>query len=162
VYVKIVAGVIAVILVLVLGSAYHLGATVVGKQDDFEAQVRQWVQERTTVAQIDSIDEYRGNQSYAVVLGKNQAGTPVVVWLTAETVAFDSLEKAVTRESVEAAVKKGFPDGAIRHIVPGIDEKNRFWEVTLQDQQGRFHYLHYDLFTGALLTSYVVSPKIVR
>ncbi|MEJ8544821.1 DUF5590 domain-containing protein [Brevibacillus borstelensis] len=157
-YARIITGIVAVILLIVLGSAYHLGATVRGKQNDFEAQVRQWVKDRTTIEQIDSIDEYRGNQSYAVVLGKNQAGTPVVVWLTADTIAFDSLEKAVTRESVETAVKKGFPGGTVRHIVPGIDEKNRFWEVTLQDEKGRFHYLHYHLFTGALLTSYVVSP----
>lgn len=155
-YWRIIAGVFAILLVVGLSSAYHLGATVVGKQKDFESQVRQWVQERTTIAQIATIDEYRGKESYAVVTGVNKAGTPVIVWMTADTIAFDTMERMVTRESVEAAVKKGFPQGEIYRIVAGIDGEKRFWEVTVRDEEGRFHYLHYDLYTGALLTSYVI------
>ncbi|TRY28185.1 hypothetical protein FOI68_02170 [Brevibacillus sp. LEMMJ03] len=157
-YVRIFLGAVTVCLVVALGAAYHLTSTVVGKRHDFEDQVRQWVQERTTIAQIDAIDEYRGKQAYAVVLGKNMAGTPVVAWLTADKAEFDTMDRAVSRESVEAAVKKGFPDARVLHIVPGLDENSRFWEVTLQDRDGRFHYLHYDLFSGKLLTSYIISP----
>ncbi|CAJ1002797.1 uncharacterized protein YpmB [Brevibacillus aydinogluensis] len=156
--VRIIIGAVAVCLVVTLGAAYHLTSTVVGKRHDFEDQVRQWVQERTTITEIDVIDEYRSKESYAVVLGKNKVGTPVVAWLTADKAVFDTMDRAVSRESVEEAVRKGFPDARVLHIVPGLDENSRFWEVTLQDRDGRFHYLHYDLFSGKLLTSYIVSP----
>ncbi|USG63468.1 DUF5590 domain-containing protein [Brevibacillus ruminantium] len=157
-YLRITTIVLAALLLIVLGSAYHLSATVLGKQADFENKVRNWVQERTTITEIDSIDEYRGKQSYAVVIGKNRAGTKVIAWLTEDTIAFDTMERMVTRESVEASVKQGFPTGKILHLVPGMDENSRFWEVTLKNADGRFHYIHYDLYTGAVLTSYLVSP----
>lgn len=157
-FVRIVVGVIAVILLTGAGFAYHLTSSVAGKRQAFDEVVRQWVQDRTTITEIESIDEYRGKESYAVVLGKNKAGTSVVAWLTDKTAAFDSMERAVPRKNVEAAVQKNFPNAEIRHIVPGLDAEKRFWEVTLKDQDGRFHYLHYDLFSGALSTAYTLSP----
>ena len=149
---------LAVLLVVGAGFAYHLAASVVGGRSDFAEQVMTWVQERTTISQVDSIDEYRGKQSYAVVLGKNKEGTPVVAWLTDKTAAFDRMDRAVPRKNVEAAALKGFPQATITHIVPGLENEQRFWEVTLKDKDGRYHYLHYDLFSGALLASYVLSP----
>ena len=69
------------------------------------------------------------------------------------------MERAVPRKSVEAAVLKSFPGSEVKQIVPGLDNEQRFWEVTLKDKEGRYHYLHYDLFSGALLTSYVLNPN---
>lgn len=156
--VRIFAGVLLILVVFVAGWAYHLAEAVVSERNDFEKQVVEWVQERTTITQIDSIDEYRGKQSYAVVIGKNQVGTPVVAWLTEESVTFDRMDLAVPRENVEAAATQSFPGASIIRIVPGLDGEQRFWEVTMRDQDGRYHYLHYDLYSGALLTSYVLSP----
>ncbi|KQL49337.1 DUF5590 domain-containing protein [Brevibacillus choshinensis] len=156
--VRITVVVIAALLLIGAGFTYHLTSSVVGERNSFDDQVMQWVQERTTISQVDSIDEYRGKQSYAVVLGKNNAGTPVVAWLTDKTAAFDRMDLAVPRKNVEAAVLKGFPQATITHIVPGLENEKRFWEVTLTDKDGRFHYLHYDLFNGTLLASYVLSP----
>lgn len=155
---RMIMGVVAVLLLIVAGAGYHLASSVVGGRQYFDEQVLQWVKDRTTISQVDSIDEYRGKQSYAVVLGKNNAGTPVVAWLTEKTADFDRMDRAVPRQNVETAVKKGFPQAKVKHIVPGLDNGQRFWEVTLQDREGRFHYLYYDLFNGALLTSYVLSP----
>jgi uncharacterized protein YpmB len=148
------------LLILVVGVAgwgYHLSSSVVAKRHDFKEQVVQWVKERTTITEIESIDEYRGKESYAVVIGKNEAGTPVVAWLTEEKAAFDRMDLAVPRENVEAAIAQNYPGSSIIRMVPGLDGEKRFWEVTMQDQDGRYHYLHYDLFTGALLTSYMLS-----
>ncbi|MGG1659697.1 DUF5590 domain-containing protein [Brevibacillus sp. NRS-1366] len=157
-FVRIIVGVVAVVLLTGAGFAYHLTSSVVGERQAFDHIVQQWVHDRTTITQIESIDEYRGKESYAVVLGKNQAGTSVVAWLTEKSAAFDSMERAVPRKNVEAAVLKSFPEAEVRHIVPGLDKEQRFWEVTLKDKDGRYHYLHYDLFSGALLTSYVLNP----
>ncbi|GED66716.1 hypothetical protein BRE01_04180 [Brevibacillus reuszeri] len=157
-FVRIVVGIIAVILLTGAGFAYHLTSSVAEERQAFNGVVQQWVKDRTTITEIESIDEYRGKESYAVVLGKNQAGTQVVAWLTDKTAAFDTMERAVPRKNVEEAVLKNFPNAEIRHIVPGLDNEKRFWEVTLKDQNGRFHYLHYDLFSGALLASYALSP----
>jgi len=157
--VRMIVVVIAVLLVVGTGFAYHLTSSVVGERSSFDEQVRQWVQQRTTISQVESIDEYRGQQSYAVVLGKNQAGTPVVAWLTEKSAAFDRMDRAVPRKNVEQAVSKGFPGAKVTHIVPGLENDKRFWEVTLRDKDGRFRYLHYDLFSGALLASYVLSPN---
>jgi uncharacterized protein YpmB len=158
VYVRIVLGVLIIAVVAVLGFAYNLASHVLGERHDFEAQVRKWVQERTTITQIDAIDEYRGKQTYAVVMGKNAAGTPVVAWLTAEHAVFDRLDLGVRKESVEAAAKQGFPEGRVLHVVPGLDGEQRFWEVTLRDRDGRYHYLHYDFFSGKLLKAYAIQP----
>lgn len=154
---RMIVGALVFVLIVGAGFAYHLTSTVVGKRSDFDEQVMKWVQERTTISQVDSIDEYRGKQSYAVVLGKNQVGTPVVAWLTDKTAAFDRMDRAVPQKNVEAAVLKGFPGAKILHIVPGLDNDQRFWEVTLQDKDGRYRYLHYDLFHGGLLASYVLA-----
>jgi uncharacterized protein YpmB len=158
VVVRLIASVLTVLVLLVVGWAYHLTSSVVSARDDFEAQVRTWTQERTTITQIDSIEEYRGKQSYAVVFGKNKAGTPVIAWLTEETTVMDRWDLAVPKENVEAAVKRDYPQGVVTAIVPGLNGERRFWEVTMKDQDGRFHYLHYDLYTGQVLTSYVLSP----
>lgn len=157
-FVRIMIGIAAVLLLSGVGAAYHLATSIVGGRQDFDEQVMQWVQARTTITQVESIDEYRGKQSYAVVVGKNEAGTPVVAWLTEKTAAFDRMDRAVPKENVMAAVEKGFPQSEVTHIVPGLDNEQRFWEVTLKDKEGRIHYLHYDLFKGNLLTSYVLSP----
>ena len=151
-------GIIAALLLFVAGWAYHLASSVVQDRHDFESQVRQWVSERTTILEIEEIDEYRGKQSYAVVTGKNQAGTPVIAWLTEEHAIMDRFDLAVPKKSVEEAVKKSYPQSQITRIVPGMDGEQRFWEVTMEDQDGRFHYLHFNLYTGELLMSYVLSP----
>ncbi|MFD2371724.1 DUF5590 domain-containing protein [Brevibacillus sp. GCM10020057] len=156
--VRMIVVVIAALLVVGAGFAYHLTSFVVGGRSSFDEQVMKWVEERTTISQVESIDEYRGKQSYAVVIGKNQVGTPVVAWLTDKTAAFDRMDLAVPRKNVEEAVAKGFPGAKVTHIVPGMEGDKRFWEVTLKDKDGRFRYLHYDLFSGALLASYVLSP----
>ncbi|MDR7313929.1 DUF5590 domain-containing protein [Brevibacillus nitrificans] len=156
--VRMIVVVIAVLLIVGTGFTYHLASSVVGARSNFDEQVMQWVEERTTITQVDSIDEYRGKQSYAVVLGKNKVGTPVVAWLTDKTAVFDRMDRAVPLKNVETAVLKSFPDATITHIVPGLENEKRFWEVTLKDKDGRFRYLHYDLFSGALLASYVLSP----
>ncbi|MGN7468988.1 cell wall elongation regulator TseB-like domain-containing protein [Brevibacillus sp. SAFN-007a] len=156
--VRIIVGAIIVLLVTGTGMTYHLTASVAGERKQFETTVREWVQTRTTIAEIESIDEYRGTESYAVVIGKNQAGTPVVAWMTAEKVTFDRMDLAVPRKNVEEAVSKAFPQSVITHIVPGLEKDKKFWEVTLKDANGRYRYLHYDLFSGALLASYVLSP----
>ncbi|MGZ0053257.1 cell wall elongation regulator TseB-like domain-containing protein [Brevibacillus gelatini] len=156
--VRIIVGAIIVLVLTGAGFAYHLTASVAGERKQFEATVREWVQARTTIAEIESIDEYRGTESYAVVIGKNKAGTPVVAWMTAEKAVFDRMDLAVPRKHVEEAVSKAYPQSAITHIVPGLEGDKKFWEVTVKDANGRYHYLHYDLFSGALLTSYVLSP----
>ncbi|GEB32767.1 MULTISPECIES: DUF5590 domain-containing protein [Brevibacillus] len=156
--VRIIVGVIAALLLTIAGFAYHLTASVAGERTQFDATVREWVQTRTTIAEIESIDEYRGTESYAVVIGKNKAGTPVVAWMTADKVSFDRMDLAVPRKNVEDAVNKAFPKSEITHIVPGLEKDKKFWEVTVKDANGRYHYLHYDLFSGALLASYVLSP----
>lgn len=156
--VRIIVRAIIALLVTGAGFAYHLTASVAGERNQFEATVREWVQARTTIDEIESIDEYRGTESYAVVIGKNNAGTPVVAWMTAEKVAFDRMDLAVPRKNVEEAVSKAFPQSEITHIVPGLEKDKKFWEVTVKDANGRYHYLHYDLFSGALLASYVLSP----
>ncbi|WP_400163742.1 DUF5590 domain-containing protein [Brevibacillus sp. TJ4] len=155
--VRIIAGILVILLLVAGGFGYHLTSAVVSKKQDFEQQVEQWVRERTTIAEIESIDEYRGKQHYAVVIGKNKVGTSVVAWLTEDEVAFDRMDLAVPRENVEAAIAQNYPDAGMVRMVPGLDGDKRFWEVTVQDKDGRFHYLHYDLFTGELLTSYVLS-----
>jgi uncharacterized protein YpmB len=157
VYVRIVLVVLALSVVAALGFAYHLASHVLEERHNFEAQVRKWVQDRTTITQIDAIEEYRGKQSYAVVLGKNATGTPVVAWLTAEHVVFDRLDLAVPKVKVEETAKRGFPQGSVLHVVPALEGEQRFWEVTLRDSGGRYHYLHYDFFSGKLLKSYAVQ-----
>ncbi|MFS0555590.1 DUF5590 domain-containing protein [Brevibacillus sp. 179-C9.3 HS] len=156
--VRIILSVVAVILLTGAGFAYHLTASVAGEREQFEETVRQWVQDRTTITEIESIDEYRGKESYAVVIGKNKAGTPVVAWMTDQKVSFDRMDLAVPKKNVEDAVYKSFPQSEITHLVPGLENDKKFWEVTVKDKDGRFHYIHYDLFTGALLTSYVLAP----
>lgn len=153
-----ITGIIAALLLIVAGWAYHLASSVVQDRHDFASKVRLWVSERTTIEEIDEIDEYRGKQSYAVVTGKNQAGTPVIAWLTEEHAVVDRLDLAVPKKNVEDAIKRSYPESHVTRIVPGIDGEQRFWEVTLEDQDGRFHYLHFNLYTGELLTSYVLSP----
>ncbi|MCK9906903.1 DUF5590 domain-containing protein, partial [Frankia sp. Cpl3] len=96
------------------------------------------------ITEIEQIDEYRGKQSYAVVIGKNRVGTPAIAWITPQSVVFDTMDKAVPRESVMAAVSKSFPQAKLLHLVPGIDGSVRFWEATLLDHDGRYRYIHYD------------------
>lgn len=157
--VRIILIVMSALLLTGAGFAYHLTSSVVGGRQQFEDTVRQWVQDRTTIAQIDSIDEYRGKENYAVVIGKNQAGTPVVAWMNEQKVSFDRMDLAVPRKNVEDAVYKSFPQSEITHLVPGLEKDRKFWEVTVKDKDGRFHYIQYDLFTGALQASYMLAQK---
>jgi uncharacterized protein YpmB len=155
--IRLTIGAAAVILVVALGITYHLCSHIIGERRAFENQVREWTQNRTSIVQIDEIMEYRGKQSYAVVLGKNAVGTPVVAWMTADTLVFDTMDRAVSKQSVITAAQQGFPRARILHAVPGLDNGQRFWEVTLLDSDGRYHYVHYDFMTGSVLKSYAIQ-----
>lgn len=152
-------GIVAMCMFLMgIALVYDLAKSVVADKQAFEEQGRAWALERTSITQVDEVAEYRGRQSYTVVMGKNKVGTPVIAWMTPTQVFFDTMDRAVTKESVMTAVKKGYPGMEIQYIVPGIDENQRFWEVALLDAQGKYHYVHYDFYTGQITKSYVVRP----
>jgi len=156
VYVRIMLGFFCV-LAVIFAFTYDLAASVVREKRSFEDQVRAWTAERTGITEIDEILEYRGKEAYAVVIGKNRVGTPVIAWMNEKTLQFDTLERAVPHAHVEEAVRKGHPDAQIVKIVPGLDGDLRFWEVTLRETDGRFVYIHYDFYTGQVLKSYSVQ-----
>ncbi|UFJ42738.1 DUF5590 domain-containing protein [Brevibacillus humidisoli] len=135
-------------------AVYHLASSVVAQQNNFDEQARQWAFERTTITQIDEISEYRGKSSYAVVIGKNKVGTPVIAWMTKDDVVFDVLHGTVPKKNVQEAVMKSHPNAVIKHIVPGIDGEKRFWEVLYIDEEKRYNYVYYDFHTGELLRAY--------
>ncbi|MGD8189250.1 DUF5590 domain-containing protein [Brevibacillus ginsengisoli] len=148
-------GLVIVAIVLVIGGfSYNMISNVISDKNQYEDQVRQWTKERTGITQIDQIDEYRGNKTYAVVIGKNQVGTPIVAWLTPDSVDFEILDGAVTKESVKTALEKGYKNPRIIHIVPGKDAKNKFWEAVFVDQENRYNYVYYDFWTGKVIKSY--------
>ncbi|MBO8162958.1 MAG: DUF5590 domain-containing protein [Brevibacillus sp.] len=142
--------------VLLVGAAasYHLTSAVVAEREAFIEQARKWALERTAITEIEEITEYRGRQSYTVVIGKNRVGTPVIAWMTPDQVVYDVLEGSVSKESVREAVLKNQPDAEIRHIVPGIDGDKRFWEVLFIDGEQRYNYVYYDFYSGELLKAY--------
>nr|WP_241254485.1 DUF5590 domain-containing protein [Brevibacillus sp. SYP-B805] len=144
-------------LALAFAFLYDLTSSVVGSQRAFEEQARKWAAERTTIAQIDEIDEYRGKQAYAVVMGKNQVGTPVIVWMNEKEIYFDTLARAVPKQSVLDAVRRGYPGGKILHVVPGLEENRPFWEAAVRDQEGRYLYIQYDFYTGKVIKTYTVQ-----
>ncbi len=156
-YIRIVIGASCVLL-LVIAFLYDLTASVVADKRSIEEQGRKWAQERTSITQVDEVAEYRGQQRYTVVIGKNQMGTPLIAWMTPDKVIFDTMERAVTKESVRVALQKGYPGTEIIRIVPGLNGERRFWEATLLDQEGKYHYIHYDFYTGQIIQSYVVRP----
>lgn len=152
--------VIASLILIAGGFSYHLTSKVVGERNTFEQQAKQWALTRTSITDIQEVDEYRGKQAYAVVIGKNRAGTPCIAWMTQQDVVFDTMERAVTRDSVMTAVAKGFPKAKLLHLVPGIDGSQRFWEATLLDQDGWYRYIHYDFYKGNVIQAYAVqTPK---
>ncbi len=155
--IRILIGSAIVIVVAALGFTYQLTSHVIGERRAFEEQVREWTQKRTGIVQIDEIDEYRGKVSYAVVLGKNTVGTPVVAWLTKDTIEFDTMDRAISKQNVISAAQRGFPQARVLHAVPGLDNGQRFWEVTLLDSDGRYHYVHYDFTTGKVLKTYAIQ-----
>jgi uncharacterized protein YpmB len=136
---------------------YDLTSSVVGSQRAIEEQARKWAAERTSITQIEEIDEYRGKQAYAVVMGKNRVGTPVIAWMNEKEIHFDTMEHAVTKQSVLDAVKRGYPGGKILHVVPGLEENRRFWEAAVRDQEGRYLYIQYDFYTGKVIKTYMVQ-----
>ncbi len=156
-YARILIG-LAGVLLLVAAAVYHLASSVVGERHAFAEQARQWAAQRTSITQIDEIDEYRGNQAYTVVIGKNQMGVPCIAWMTPDKVVFDTLDRAVSRDSVRQAVEKGFKNARIVHITPGIDGDSRFWEAVFVDESGRYNYVYYDLYTGKVQKSYRLNP----
>lgn len=146
--------VVAAIMLVISGFTYHMISTVISQKNQFQDQVLQWTKERTGITQIDQIDEYRGNKTYTVVIGKNQVGTPVVAWLTPDSVDFEILDGVVTKASVKTALEKGYKNPKIMHIVPGKDDKNKFWEAVFIDQENRYNYVYYDFWTGKVIKSY--------
>jgi len=142
--------------ILLIGcfAAYHLASSVVADQQRFVEQARQWALTRTSITQIDEISEYRGKQSYTVVIGKNKVGTPVIAWMTADELVFDLLEGTVPKKNVEETVLRNHPGADIQHIVPGIDGEQRFWEVLYIDEEQQYNYVYYDFYTGAFLRAY--------
>jgi len=157
VYARILIGVIAVT-VIAISFSYHLASAVVGKQQSFEQQVRQWTADRTTITEIHTIDEYRGKKTYAVVTGKNKSGTKVAAWMTSDDLVFGLLEKAVSREKVTELVMKENAKANIKNIVLGLDGEQRFWEVVFVDHEQRYNYAYYDFYSGKKLKSYKLSP----
>jgi uncharacterized protein YpmB len=156
VYVRILIALVGIVAIFA-AAAYHLASSVVSERDAFNKMARQWALERTSITQIEEIDEFRGKQSYAVVIGKNRFGTPVIAWLTADSQYYEAMERSVPKDNVIAAVKKGFPDAKLLHLVPGMDGEKRFWEATLLAQDGRYHYVYYDLYTGNVIKSYSIQ-----
>ncbi|MGC5324607.1 DUF5590 domain-containing protein [Brevibacillus sp. SYSU BS000544] len=149
---------VGILLLLLGGFLYHLTSSAVGEKYASEDQVRQWVKDRTGIAQIDEISEFRGTKVYAVVIGKNHFGTPVIAWLTPDSVDFEIMDGVVTRNSVQEAVLKGDKNARILHIVPGKDDNQKFWEAVYIDQEQRYNYVYYDFKTGKVLKSYRLNP----
>lgn len=156
-YIRIAIGALSLLL-LAFAFVYDLASSVVAEKRSFEEQARKWAQERTSITQVDEVAEYRGQQTYTVVIGRNQVGTPLIAWMTPEKVIFDTLDRAVTKESVTEALQKGYPGAEILQIVPGLAGDRRFWEATLLDQEGKYHYIRYDFYTGQITQSYAVRP----
>lgn len=152
---------IGCLFLLIGGFLYHLTSSAVGEKYASEDQVRQWVKERTGISQIDEISEYRGTKVYAVVIGKNQVGTPVIAWLTPDSADFEIMDGVVTKDSVKEAVLKGDKNARILHIVPGKDDKLKFWEAVYIDQEQRYNYVYYDFWTGKVIKSYRLNPLAV-
>ncbi|WP_139489124.1 cell wall elongation regulator TseB-like domain-containing protein [Brevibacillus dissolubilis] len=152
--------IISLICILALAGsfAYHLASSVVGDRSAFEEKVREWTAKRTTITQIDEISEYRGKETWAVVIGKNRFGTPVIAWLNEKHAKFDSLEGAITEKDITATLQKNDPTARIMHIVPGMEGEQRFWETLFVDKQNRYNYVYYDFKTGKVLKSYSVNP----
>lgn len=135
-------------------TVYHLTSSVVTQQERFVERARKWTFERTSITEIEEITEYRGKQSYTVVIGKNKVGTPVIAWMTEDELVFDLLQGTVAKQNVEDTVLRNHPGAVIQHIVPGIDGEQRFWEVLYIDKEGQYHYVYYDLYTGQFLRAY--------
>lgn len=157
-YVRVISIAVGCLLLLLGGFLYHLTSSAVGVKYAREEQVRQWVKDRTGITQVDEISEYRGTKTYAVVIGKNQVGTPVIAWLTQDSVDFEIMDGVVTKQSVQDAVLKGDKDAKILHIVPGKDDKQKFWEALYIDKEQRYNYVYYDFWTGKVLKSYRLNP----
>ncbi|AIG26282.1 MULTISPECIES: DUF5590 domain-containing protein [Brevibacillus] len=147
-------------LVVLGASLYQLLSSLLSERHTLEAEARALVAEKTNIAEIDTIEEYRGREAYIVVTGKNKVGTPVVAWFSKEHVTFDLLEKAFPRTKVKQVAEASYPGAQIERIVPGLEGDKKLWEVTLVDKQNRYNYVYYDFLTGQKIRAYTLNiPK---
>ncbi|MFM1652672.1 DUF5590 domain-containing protein [Brevibacillus sp. B_LB10_24] len=147
--------------IVIAAAVYFFVSSVVNQQYTFEDQARQWAGQRTHIAQIDQIAEYRGKQAYAVVMGKDADGKGLVAWMTPDETIVDSTDGMVAEEDVKQIALSAFPNGEIIHAVPGIDGYLRFWEILVIDQGGLYNYAYYDLHTGKLIKSYRLNQSTI-
>lgn len=156
-YVRIV---VIVLGILLLGGffASHLMYSVVAEKRDFEQQAREWALSRTAITEIEEVYEYRGTTNCAVVIGKNKQGAEAIAWLTKDSLYYDTLDGKVNKQSVTEAVTKHFAAYKTMQIVPGIENKQPFWEVVLKHPNGDYLYLYYDFYTGKMFKSFTIHP----
>jgi uncharacterized protein YpmB len=147
--------------IVIAAAFYFFVSSVVNQKYTFEEQARQWAGERTRIAQIDQIAEYRGKQAYTVVMGKDADGKGLIAWMTPDETVVDPTDGIVSEEDVKQTALAAFPNGEIVHAVPGIDGYLRFWEILVIDKDGLYNYAYYDLHTGKLIKSYRLNPSAI-
>lgn len=147
-------------LLLLVAFAYHLSSSVVADRNDFMEKAEQWARQRTSLKEITEIQEFRGKESYAVLMGKNVAGTPIIIWINEESVQMELLNEVYPREKIIQSVQSRYPGAVMQHAVAGLDGDQRFWEIVFMDEQSRYHYQYYDLYTGQILRSYRLQKPV--
>ena len=153
--------IISVCVVVIVGiGVYFLLEGLLTERRAIEAESQSYIVQKTTITQIDYIDEYRGKEVYKVVIGKDDKGTSLISWFNDKKTVTEELQNGIPHEEINQKALKEYPGAVVKRIVPGLEGEQKLWEVTLLDKDKRYNYVYYDFTTGTLLRAYTLNiPK---
>lgn len=126
-----------------------------------EQAAKQTALSETEMTEVERIEHFHGEESYAVVFGKNAQGESMMVWVGNDDVIVRLVKEGISRNILKGnLIKENI--GEIIHILPGVKEEELVWEVFYKKKEQdheRYYYDYYRFEDGEHLDTYVMSIK---
>lgn len=145
---------LAALVVLLVAAGLYYHAIQRNHYDRIE-QVSQLALAHTELAEIGKVERFAGEKVYYVVTGTDDAGHPLIVWVSDDETTVHSAVYGITADDAVALAKRHHgEDVIILRVVPGMLTGEPVWEVYYERDEGdgtRRFYDYYRYYDGMKL-----------
>ncbi|MGG3842245.1 DUF5590 domain-containing protein [Anoxybacillus kestanbolensis] len=111
--------------------------------------------EQKGIVEVTDVYTYRGSDVYVVVIGKNDEGEQMIVWVTEKGKVVDvrHVSEGITRQQALSAVQPYHPKTVVS-VKLGMEKGIPLWEITYIDERDRYSFYYVRFEDGAFLKRY--------
>ncbi|MCA1030481.1 DUF5590 domain-containing protein [Bacillus timonensis] len=131
-------------------SVYHSTLNPKFEKEEIAVEI---AREKASIVTVDEVYTYYGSKEYQVVIGHNDKGENVIVWVPErkDKIVSRLNSQGVTKKSVLKKLYEERKPKKIKSVKLGIERNIPIWEVIYYDQNDRLTYYYSDFQTGNFL-----------